>query len=71
MPKYRGRVTVPVLWDTETGRIVSNTVDEVIRMLTRELDAFTESKLDLYPEGFRAEIDEVNGSVYPNINDGV
>jgi len=40
-------------------------------MLTREFDAFTESKLDLYPEGFRAETDEVNGSVYPNINDGV
>src|ERR1044072_1886291 len=32
-PNYRGRVTVPVLWDTKTKRIVSNSDDDLLRML--------------------------------------
>jgi putative glutathione S-transferase len=31
-PSFAGRITVPVLWDTETGRIVSNESSEIIRM---------------------------------------
>jgi putative glutathione S-transferase len=30
-PGYSGRVTVPVLWDQRTGRIVSNESSEIIR----------------------------------------
>ncbi|HZN44697.1 MAG TPA: glutathione S-transferase family protein, partial [Nitrospiraceae bacterium] len=30
-PGYRDRVTVPVLWDKMTGRIVSNSDDDIIR----------------------------------------
>ena len=70
-PAYRGRVTVPVLWDTVQNRIVSNADDDLMRMLTREFDAFSDVELDLYPEGLRAEIDAVNTLVYPDINDGV
>ena len=68
---YLGRVTVPVLWDKVGKCIVSNADDDLMRTLTREFDAFTQSRLDLYPEGLREEIDEVNDLVYPNINDGV
>ncbi len=68
---YRGRVTVPVLWDKVEKCIVSNADDDLMRTLTREFDAFTQSRLDLYPEGLREEIDEVNEVVYPDINDGV
>ncbi len=68
---YSGRVTVPVLWDTEHGRIVSNADDDLMRMLTREFDAFTDRELDLYPEELREEIDEVNDLVYADVNDGV
>ena len=57
---YRGRVTVPVLWDKVEKCIVSNADDDLMRTLTREFDAFTQSRLDLYPEGLREEIDEVN-----------
>ena len=31
-PGYDGRVSVPVLWDRETGRIVSNESHDIMRM---------------------------------------
>jgi putative glutathione S-transferase len=68
---YRGRVTVPVLWDTVTRRIVSNSDDDLMRMFNHEFDRFTESRLDLYPAALRGEIDEWNGYLYENVNDGV
>ena len=71
VPNYDARVTVPVLWDKKLGRIVSNADDDIMRMLNREFDAFTDSDLDFCPEELRAGSDEVNAFVYPNINDGV
>ena len=38
-PAYHGRVTVPVLWDQETKRIVSNSDDDIMRMFETELGA--------------------------------
>ena len=38
-PGYRGRVTVPVLWDTKTKRIVSNSDDDIMRMFEVEFKA--------------------------------
>jgi putative glutathione S-transferase len=64
-------VSVPVLFDTETNQIVNNESSEIIRMLDREWDAYTDVRLDLYPEALRAEIDELEGEVYTNVNDGV
>jgi putative glutathione S-transferase len=34
-PAYPGRVTVPVLWDTDTKRIVSNSDDDIMRSSIR------------------------------------
>ena len=70
-PAYRGRVTVPVLWDTVTKRIVSNSDDDLMRMFNHEFNGFTESRLDLYPEPLRPEIDELNRSLYERVNNGV
>jgi putative glutathione S-transferase len=70
-PSWSGRVTVPVLWDRETGRIVSNESAEVIRMLNSEFDEWGDASVDLYPEGLREEIDAVNHVVYENVNNGV
>jgi glutathionyl-hydroquinone reductase len=70
-PNYRGRVTVPVLWDTKTARIVSNSDDDIMRMLNREFDRFTESRIDLYPDELRNEIDKLNAFIYENVNNGV
>ena len=68
---YADRVTVPVLWDRKTSRIVSNADDDIMRMVNSEFDALTTSDLDLYPEELRAEIDAVNDLVYENVNNGV
>jgi glutathionyl-hydroquinone reductase len=70
-PKYEGRVTVPVLWDKQTRQIVSNSDDDLMRMFTAEFDAFTESKLNLYPAKHRAEIDDLNELIYQTVNNGV
>lgn len=70
-PNYQGRVTVPVLWDTETQRIVSNSDDDLIRMFNSEFHRFTDSTIDLYPAELRKEIDELNSFIYENVNDGV
>lgn len=70
-PAYRGRVTVPVLWDTVTKRIVSNSDDDLMRMLNGEFNHFTASTLDLYPATLRPEIDEMNTFLYEQVNNGV
>jgi putative glutathione S-transferase len=62
---------VPVLWDRETSRIVSNADDDIMRMLNSEFEAFTTGEMDLYPVEQHAEIDAVNDLVYPSVNNGV
>jgi len=70
-PHFQGRVTVPVLWDTVTKRIVTNSDDDVMRMFNNEFNRFTDSTLDLYPERLRKEIDDLNHFIYDRVNDGV
>jgi glutathionyl-hydroquinone reductase len=70
-PSYRGRVTVPVLWDTVTKRIVTNSDDDLLRMFNSELNEFTTSTIDLYPNELRKDIDALNEFIYENVNDGV
>ena len=68
---YDGRVSVPVLWDKETGRIVSNESADIIRMLNSEFDEWGDASVDLYPEDLRAQIDELDDWIYANLNNGV
>jgi len=70
-PDFEGRVTVPVLWDRETGRIVSNESAEVIEMVNSAWDAWGDDAVDLYPDDLRDEIDAINDRVYRDVNDGV
>lgn len=70
-PGYSGRVTVPVLWDKATGRIVNNESAEIMRMLNREFDALGDASRDFCPEELRAEIDRINAFVYDRVNNGV
>jgi len=68
---YTGRMTVPALWDRETGTIVSNESSEIIRMFN---DAFADvgaAGPDFYPEDLRNDIDDVNAVVYETVNNGV
>ncbi|MDQ3200983.1 MAG: glutathione S-transferase family protein [Pseudomonadota bacterium] len=68
---YTGRVTVPVLWDKQQKRIVSNESAEIIRMFNGAFDELTGNKLDLYPAPLRAEVDALNERIYPAVNNGV
>jgi putative glutathione S-transferase len=71
-PHYHGRVTVPVLWDTRTHRIVSNSDDDIMRMFETEFGALAQHpELDLYPRRHRREIDALNEKIYATVNDGV
>jgi putative glutathione S-transferase len=70
-PHYRGRVTVPVLWDTVTKRIVSNSDDDIMRMLEIEFAAFAKHRLDWVPAAHAAEIDALNDEIFRTVNDGV
>ena len=70
-PGFSGRVTVPVLWDKRTGRMVSNESADIIRMLNAAFDEAGAEPGDYYPADLRDEIDAVNGRVYETLNNGV
>ena len=70
-PNYSGRVTVPVLWDTHTQRIVNNESSQIIRLLNHAFNAWTNVTDDYYPEALRSQIDKINAFVYEHINNGV
>lgn len=70
-PNYEGRFTVPVLWDTVTQRIVSNSDDDLMRILGQEFESFAQKQVDLYPTPLREEIDRLNEAIYEQVNNGV
>ncbi|WP_291841845.1 glutathione S-transferase family protein [Maricaulis sp.] len=70
-PDYSGRVTVPVLWDRKTGRIVSNESAEIIRMFNSAFDGVGAKPGDYYPADKRAAIDALNDRIYETVNNGV
>jgi glutathionyl-hydroquinone reductase len=70
-PSFDGRLTVPVLWDRETGTIVNNDSAHVVRMLNSAWDEWGDASVDLYPQELRAEIDALNEWVYEDLNNGV
>lgn len=70
-PNYTGRVTVPILWDTQKGTIVNNESREIIRMFDREFNEIANNKIDLCPSDLEAEIEKTIEAIYQPINNGV
>jgi putative glutathione S-transferase len=70
-PNYSGRSTIPILWDKEQRTIVSNESSEIIRMLNSAFDDVGANGNDYYPTELRAEIEQWNALIYPNVNNGV
>jgi putative glutathione S-transferase len=67
-----GRWTVPVLWDKKHKTVVNNESSEILRIFNSEFNDLAKNPgLDLYPEHLREKIDELNGWIYDNINNGV
>ncbi|MBP2299216.1 glutathione S-transferase family protein [Azospirillum picis] len=70
-PDYTGKVSVPVLWDRQEGRIVNNESADIIRILNGAFDGLTGNRLDFYPEPLRTGIDRWNDLIYETVNNGV
>ena len=70
-PGYAARVTVPVLWDKQTGQIVSNESADILRMLHAAFTPVAAHPVQLCPEAIRDEIDALNEQVYDNVNNAV
>lgn len=69
------KFTVPILFDKQEDKIVSNESAEIIRML-KEFDEFADKSaplagVDLYPKELQKDIDAVNDSFYNQFNNGV
>jgi glutathionyl-hydroquinone reductase len=69
-PNYTGRVTVPVLWDKQSGKIVNNESRQIIQMLDREFSEHA-NDTEFYPADLQPEIDRVIDEIYQPINNGV
>jgi glutathionyl-hydroquinone reductase len=70
-PGYDDRLSVPVLWDTETKRIVNNESADILRMYTTAFDGLATRDVDLWPEPHREEIDALNTRLYEDVNNAV
>ena len=71
-PRFAGRVTVPVLWDKETKRIVNNCEDDICPMFNSTFNAFAKNKeVDLFPKDIQTEHSKLCDFLYDNINNGV
>jgi putative glutathione S-transferase len=69
---YNERVTVPVLWDTKTKRIVNNCEDDICRMFNNVFNDFAEHKdLDFFSKTIEAEHAKLSAFLYDNVNNGV
>ncbi len=66
------RVTVPVLWDKETKKIVNNCEDDICRMFNDVLnDSARNKEVDLFPKDIEAEHAKLCDFLYDNVNNGV
>ena len=67
---YDGHISVPVLWDRETGTIVSNNFPDITIDLGTAFKAWSDPSPDLYPQSLRGQIDALNELVYSRVNNG-
>ncbi|KAM9944921.1 hypothetical protein ACTFIT_009655 [Dictyostelium discoideum] len=74
---YNGKITLPILFDKKTNVIVNNDSSEIMRMLNKEFNEFSNKKpgdkdyYDLYPMEYQDSINEINEFILPTINLGV
>ena len=71
-PDFDGRVTVPVLWDTETKKIVNNCEDDICPMFNNAFNVFAKNQeVDFFPKGIADEHAKLANFIYDNVNNGV
>jgi glutathionyl-hydroquinone reductase len=71
-PNFDQRVTVPVLWDKETKKIVNNCEDDICRMFNDAFNPLARNKeTDFFPKEIEAEHLSLCDFLYDNVNNGV
>jgi glutathionyl-hydroquinone reductase len=70
-PDFRGRWTVPVLWDKHTRRIINNSEDDICRMFNDEFAPGAGEVPDLFPLELAAEQNALSEEIYRRVNNGV
>jgi glutathionyl-hydroquinone reductase len=71
-PDYSARVTVPVLWDKQTKKIINNSEDDICRMFNEAFNDFAKNKdVDFFPQEIEAEHAKLCSFLYDNVNNGV
>lgn len=68
-PNFQGRVTVPVLWDAQSHRIVNNSEDDICRMFNDEFGGLIQHPL--FPEEIEPEHTDLAAFIYERVNNGV
>lgn len=72
IPGYPKGITVPAIVDERSGAVVTNNFPQITLDFELEwVDYHRPGAPVLYPEEWRAEIDEVNALVYRDVNNGV
>ena len=69
-PGFDGHVSVPTLWDRETGRVISNDFPTIGIDLATQFGQWSNGA-DTYPVALRGEIDELDAWLKPAVNHGV
>ena len=69
-PGFKGRWTVPVLWDKQRGVIVNNSEDDICRMFQEVFPAASDAP-DLFPATLREEQNQLSAVIYEEVNNGV
>jgi len=67
---YDGHVSVPVLWDRDAKKIVSNNFPDITIDLGTAFEDWADTSVQLYPRSLRREIDALNEQVYTCVNNG-
>ena len=70
-PAFRGRWTVPVLWDKIARRIVNNSEDDICRMFNSVFAPKSGDLPDLFPDTVAAAQSELSSRIYETVNNGV
>ncbi|MER6758221.1 glutathione S-transferase C-terminal domain-containing protein [Micromonospora echinofusca] len=71
-PDYTGRVTVPALVDTRTGRVVTNDYPQLtLDLSTQWRGLHGPGAPDLYPQALRPELDALMAEIHRDVNNGV
>jgi putative glutathione S-transferase len=70
-PSFKGRITVPVLWDKKEKRIVNNSEDDIVKMWAGVFKPLAKHPFDLFPEDIKVEQAALSQRIYQDVNNCV